>query len=71
MYIIPKAKLKHFHSKINRKAAIKLIKMNVFEIIVIYKKIERLVFGIGFIFLLFSLMIKTFLRSLFKLILEK
>ena len=38
MYIIPDAKLKHFHSEINRKAVFKLTKMNVFEIIVIYKK---------------------------------
>ena len=37
-----KSKLKHFHSKINEKPY-KLIKMNVFEIILIYKKNRRLV----------------------------
>ena len=60
------AKLNHFHSEINRETLIKLIKMNVFEIIIIYKKNKDIsLFGLDLILLLFSLMIKTFLRSLF------
>ena len=65
MYVIPKAKLKHFHSKINRKAAIKLIKMNVFEIILIYKKNRKISFlGLDLILLLISIMAKVLLRSM-------
>ena len=64
MYIIPQAKLKHFHSEINREASFKLIKMNVFEIIVIYKKNREIsFFGLDLMLLLFSLMAKVFLRS--------
>ena len=44
MYIIPEAKLNHFHSKINRETILKLTKMNVYEIIMIYKKTEKSVF---------------------------
>ena len=65
MYIIPDAKLKHFHSEINRKAVFKLTKMNVFEIIVIYKKNREIsYFGLDLMLLLFSLMAKVFLRSI-------
>ena len=56
MYIIPKAKLNHFHSEINRKVAINLIKMNVFEIIIIYKKNKDIsFFGLDLLLLLFHL----------------
>ena len=67
MYIIPEAKLNHFHSEINREVAINLIKMNVFEIIInIYKKNKDIsFFGLDLLLLLFSLMIKAFLTSLF------
>ena len=66
MYIIPEAKLNHFHSEINREAVINLIKMNVFEIIIIYKKNKDIsFFGLDLLILLFSLMIKAFLWSLF------
>ena len=65
MYIIPQAKLNHFHSEINRETIIKLIKMNVFEIMIIYKKNKgSSFFGLDLLLLLFSLMIKAFLRSL-------
>ena len=65
MYIIPQAKLNHFHSEINRETIIKLIKMNVFEIMIIYKKNRgSSFFGLDLLLLLFSLMTKAFLRSL-------
>ena len=44
MYIIPEAKLNHFHSKINRETILKLTKMNVYEIIMIYKKNRKVSF---------------------------
>ena len=64
MYIIPQAKLNHFHSEINRETIIKLIKMNVFEIMIIYKKNKgSSFFGLDLLLLLFSLMTKAVLRS--------
>ena len=65
MYIIPQAKLKHFHSEINRNKLIKLIKMNAFEVIMIYKKNKgESLFGLDLLILLTSLVFKAILRSL-------
>ena len=64
MYIIPEAKLNHFHSKINREGILKLIKMNVYEIIMIYKKNRKIsFFGVDLSLLLFSFMAKAIFSS--------
>ena len=68
MYIIPEAKLNHFHSKINRETILRTIKMNIFEIIMIYKKNRKIsFFGIDLLILLFSLLTKSFFSSLLNL----
>ena len=60
MYIIPGAKLNHFHSKINRETILKLTKMNVYEIIMIYKKKKKnRFFGLDLLVLLLSFMAKV------------
>ena len=65
MYIIPEAKLNHFHSKINRETILKLTKMNVYEIIMIYKKNRKVsFFGVDLLVLLLSFMAKAIFSSL-------
>ena len=68
MFVVPNAKLYHFHSAGNRKSLLKKVERDVFEVIIIFKKNKKdSLLYIDLLILLLGLFFNSFFLSLIKL----